>query len=125
MLLINDLDISKSSGSDGISAQMLKSTALNIAPSLTKLFNILISNGRFPSLWKNANVVPIPKPTTDKSSPSGYRPVSLLPIISKLLERHIYSVLSDHLAESQPLSTFTMGVSKRYVYCYSCTIFNP
>ena len=56
--------------------------------------------------------MPIPKPTTDKFSPSGYRPVSLLPIISKLLERHIYSVLSDHLAENQPLSNSQWGFQK-------------
>ena len=37
------LDISKSTGSDGISARMLKHTALNIAPSLTKLFNLSIT----------------------------------------------------------------------------------
>ena len=107
--LIKGLDTSKSNGPDGISAQMLKSTALSIAPPLTQLFNISISNGHFPDSWKNANIVPIPKSVIDKASPSGYRPISLLSIISKLLEKHIHSVISDHLAETQPLSDSQWG----------------
>ena len=59
--------------------------------------------GHFPEAWKRANIVPILKSQTDKASPSGYRPISLLPIISKLLEKHVYSIVSDHLADSQPL----------------------
>ena len=47
-LLVN-LDISMSSGTDGISARMLKSSALSIAPSLTKLFNLFLTTGIFPS----------------------------------------------------------------------------
>ena len=70
LFLIMSLDPSKANGPDGISAQMLKGTAHSIAPSLTKLFNISISQGRFPECWKTSSVVPIPKstvklPTTD------------------------------------------------------------
>ena len=54
------LDPSKANGPDGISAQMLKGTAHRIVSSLTKLFNISISQGCFPECWKTS-VVPIPK----------------------------------------------------------------
>ena len=110
--LIRGLDVSKASGPDGISAHMLKSTALSIAPSLCVLFNTSISMGHFPEAWKRANIVPILKSQTDKASPSGYRPISLLPIISKLLEKHVYSIVSDHLADSQPLSDSQWGFRK-------------
>ena len=43
------------------------------------------------------------------SSPNNYRPVSLLPIISKVLERHIYKVLLEHLQLNHPLSAFQWG----------------
>jgi len=58
-----------------------------------------ITKGHFPKLWKVSRVVPIPK-TKAKSSPSGYRPISLLSIPSKLL----HSLITDHLTEHYPLS---------------------
>ena len=102
------LDVSKASGPDGISARMLKNTAPNIAPSLTKLFNLSIATGIIPSSWKKSSIVPIPK-AHELSSPNNYRPVSLLPIISKILERHIYGVLLDHIRVTRPLSAFQWG----------------
>ena len=75
---------------------MLKETARSIAPSIAKLFNQSIASGKFPSLWKRARVIPIPK-STDIHSPSGYRPTSLLPALSKLLEKHIHSNILEHL----------------------------
>ena len=110
--LIRGLDVSKASGPDGISAHMLKSTASSIAPSLCDLFNISISNGHFPEIWKRANIVPVLKSQSDKASPSGYRPISLLSITSKMLEKHVYSIVSDHLAENQPLSDSQWGFRK-------------
>ena len=90
---LSNLDTRKANGPDGISARMLKETAKSIAPSLTHLFNLSITKGQFPRLWKTASIVPIPK--TDKHSPSGYRPISLLPIVSKGLEKHIHSIKSN------------------------------
>ena len=59
--LLKSLDVSKANGPDGISARMLKFTAHAIAPSLTRLFNISIRFGRFPTCWKASLVVPVPK----------------------------------------------------------------
>ena len=101
--LINGLDVAKANGPDGISVRMLKATAESIAPSLTNLFNLSISNGQFPKTWKEARIAPIPKSTT-KHSPSGYRPISLLSILSKLLEKHFHLLITDHLAGHHPLS---------------------
>ena len=102
------LDTTKASGPDGLSARMLKCTAPNIAPSLTKLFNLSISTGTIPLSWKKSLIVPIPK-CQELSSPCNYRPVSLLPIVSKILERHIYMLLMDHLNHSHPLSALQWG----------------
>ena len=103
------LDVTKSSGPDGISPRMLKSTAPCIAPSLTRLFNLSISAGIIPSSWKKSVVVLIPK-CQQLSSPCNYHPVSLLPIVSKILERHIYMLIFiDHLEHNHPLSAFQWG----------------
>ena len=87
--LIKSLDLSKSNGPDGVSAQMLKATAYSIAPSLTKLFNIPISQGHFPDCWKTSTVVPIPKNANHKQV-ANYRPISLLSIVSKMLQQHLH-----------------------------------
>ena len=101
------LDVSKSTGIDSVSARMLKSTALSIAPSLTKLFNLSIIAG-CPDDWKVARIVPIPK-ADDMSSPVNYRPISILPIVSKVLERHISSIIMDYLEDVSPISANQWG----------------
>ena len=83
--LLTSLNTRKASGADGITALMLKATGISIAKGITKLFNLFLKTGIFPTDWKFARVVPIPK-LGNPDSPSNYRPISTLPIISKLLE---------------------------------------
>ena len=73
------------------------------------LFKSSIYQGCFPASWKLANIVPVPKPTSQKSVPSGYRPVSLLLIVSKIFERHIYMFISDYLSEYHPIACNQWG----------------
>ena len=91
--LLLKLDTSKSDGTDGLSGKMLKCTATCIAPSVTQLFNLSIRLGKLPDAWKTSFVVPIPK-SSKNHLPSNYRPISLLCILSKVLEKHIL-ILTD------------------------------
>ena len=90
------LDISKSTGSDQISAKFLIMAAPIIAPALTQIFNLSICKTEFPSPFKLARVVPIHKkgPTLDYTN---YRPISVLPITSLILERHVNLHLKAYL----------------------------
>ena len=97
--LLSSLDINKASGPDNISAHMLKATAHSIVPSVTKLFNIYIRNGTLPSMWKCTNVVPIPK-GKEVDQVSNYRPISLLSILSNVLETHMVKLIKEHLLTS-------------------------
>ena len=97
--LLQTINISKSSGPDRISGRMLKATALSIAAPVT---NLSISTGTFPTKWKLSSIVPIPK-SSDKGSPKNYHPISLLPLLSKPLEKHICGLLSEHLQSSEPI----------------------
>ncbi len=106
--MLQSLNIAKASGQDGISARMLKATAAEIAPSITKLFNLSIQSGRPPIAWKSSNVVPIPKKQGAKN-PNEFRPISLLPILSKILEKHFHFLISDHVREHSPLSNCQWG----------------
>ena len=103
------LDTSKSSGTDGISSMMLKSTAYSIASSLTKLFNISLAEGTLPAEWKLARVVPVPKSDAQKNFVSGYRPISILPVISKILEHHVSDIILDHICDAYPISDQQWG----------------
>ena len=107
--LLLALDTSKASGSDGISGRMLKGTSHSIAPVLTNLFNLSIKTGKIPQKWKISSIVPIPKSQTNTDDPCNYRPISLLPVVSKLLERHMYSLVFAHLADIDLISDAQWG----------------
>ena len=79
-----------------MSPKTIKLTAAVIAPSLLKIINIGIQTGSFPQLLKNAKLFPIYKggPNND---PSNYRPISILPVISKVIEKHVTKHLFAYL----------------------------
>ena len=91
------LDINKATGSDGIPVRLLKETADQIAPSPTMLLNKSLRLGIFPGDWKLANIVPIFK-KGKRSFVKNYRPISLLPVISRVLERCVLAGLRDHIS---------------------------
>ena len=106
--LIHSLDSTKATGADGISTRMLKATATCISKSLSDLFNKSLITGTLPTAWKFARVVPIPKSGSSKDS-ANYRPISILTVISKLLEKHIHNLLLLHLNSVSPLSQHQWG----------------
>ncbi len=93
---LESLDSTKATGPDGIPARLLKETASVISPSLCKLYNKSLELGIFPQEWKIANIVPIYK-KGEREHTENYRPISLLPIVSKVLERCVFSNIKDHL----------------------------
>jgi hypothetical protein len=103
-LILSNLDTKKATGPDTISCTFLKQCAGELAPSLTMLFNLSLSCGIVPDSWKLANVIPVYK-NGDKRQCCNYRPVSLLSVISKVLERsilnNIYNILSEFFTSRQ------------------------
>ena len=109
VLLLSCLPSDTSPGPDNIHARMLKSTAQSISIPLSLIFNSSLSTGVFPIEWKHSTVVPIPKTPTPSSSPSGYRPISLLPLVSKVFERHVFNFLLDLITADNILSDNQFG----------------
>ena len=93
------IDSNKSTGVDGISSRMLKLAASIIAPSITKLINLSFSLNVFPSRWKTAKVTPIFK-SGDPTDVTNYRPISVLPSLSKIAERHVHNAVYSFLCEN-------------------------
>uniref|UniRef100_A0A1X7T9M2 Reverse transcriptase domain-containing protein n=1 Tax=Amphimedon queenslandica TaxID=400682 RepID=A0A1X7T9M2_AMPQE len=107
--LISDLPLNTSSGPDDIPSFLLKATATYIVSPLQHIFNLSLSQGIFPEDWKRSLVVPIPKTSPPSSSPSNYRPISLLSLVSKLLEKHVHLILLDHLLSKGLISDSQFG----------------
>ena len=64
---------------------------------MTKLFNLSLNTNTIPQIWKRANIIPIPKPNKDKNLGPSYRPISLLSVIAKTLERVILPYITDNI----------------------------
>ena len=88
---------------------MLKSSAGSDAYPLCRIFNLSISSGLVPLEWKSSFVVPIPKSSPASSSDSNYRPISLLNLISKFVEKHMHSILYDFCINSHFISPLQFG----------------
>ena len=94
--IIKLLNVYKAHGHDGISIRMLKMCITSISKPLTLIYKSCLSQETFPEVWKKANIIPIHK-KSDKSIISSYRPISLLPICGKILERIIHNNLFKFL----------------------------
>ncbi len=91
---LSSLDQNKAFGPDGISPRLLREGAFQLAPSLCRLFNLSLRMGKFPRLWKQANVIPLHK-KNDKASVNNYRPVSLLSLVGKVMEKAVFNILFE------------------------------
>jgi hypothetical protein len=91
---LKNLNPNKAQGPDGLSTRLLKECAVELAEPIKNLINQSISTEKLPMEWKTANVVPIHK-KGPKTEVSNYRPVSLLPIISKVMERCVLNKIID------------------------------
>ena len=95
--LLNKLNIHKTSGSDGLSARVLKECSSEISPMLALIYNESLAQGTVPDDWRQANVAPVFK-KGEKCNAANYRPMSLTRICCKTLEHIIVSNINKHLA---------------------------
>ena len=86
-----------SHGYDNISPKLLKSSYLALLDPLTHVINISLKYGTVPDAMKKARVIPIFKNNGSNRIMKNYRPVSLLPVFSKILERIVYNRLFKYL----------------------------
>ena len=110
--LIGVLDPSSAAGVDGIAGKMLKGTAISVSPILAEIFNLSLSSGKVPHDWKISRIIPIFK-SGDKKSVKNYRPISLQPIISKMLEKIIHKHILFHLQNNNLLTNSQFGFLPR------------
>ena len=102
----------KSPGIDKISMQVIKDSLWAILPTITSIFNTSITSGIVPSAWKMAEITPIPKEGNHEQA-NNNRPISLLPMLSKVCEKVVLNQVVSYLNINKRLSTEQSG-NKKY-----------
>ena len=100
-----------SSGWDELKPQIMKFIKQNIKIPLTNISNLSFQTGVFPTELKISNVVPIFK-SGDETIFTNYRPVSVLPVSSKIIERLTYDRLIESINENGLLYEYQFGFQK-------------
>ena len=100
--IICELGNSSSFGLDLIDTKVIKLIRAAIVPALTHIINLSLSTSNFPQSWKNAKIIPLHK-KDDKLNPKNYRPVAILPVFSKVLERVVFNQIIQYLSSNSLL----------------------
>ncbi len=108
MKQLKSIKRSKSTGIDDLPPNMLKDAAPAISTPLTYLINQSLETGLFPTAWKAAKIIPIHKSGL-YSNLDNYRPISILPVLSKVIEKLIHRQLLTFFEENKLLSKFQFG----------------
>ena len=94
--VLSKLSNSSSFGLDMIDTFIIKLIKPEILPALTHIVNLSISTRMFPDFWKKVKIIPLHK-KEDLLNPKNYRPVAIVPIFSKVLERVIFNQMIKYL----------------------------
>ena len=100
--IISGLSNSNAFGLDQIDTSTIKLVKSEILPAVTHILNLSISSGKFPTAWKKSKIIPLHK-KGDILDPKNYRPVAIVPILSKILEKVIFIQMITYLNENSLL----------------------
>ena len=98
--VIKSMKPTTSTTSDYISVKILKEAGHSISPHLLNLVNSIIKTQEYPSELKLTKIVPIPKDEKDPTSHQGWRPINIVPAISKVVERCLLLQVVNYLKEN-------------------------
>lgn len=119
---LKSLKRGKAAGHDDIPPGMLKDAASIISKPLCYLINLSLQTGIVPAEWKIAKVKPIHK-SGSTSNLDNYRPISILPVLSKILERAVHKQLTDYLESNKLLSKNQHGYRRKRSTEQATTLF--
>jgi len=103
----------KSPGLDGFTPKLLKEVSDDVAQPLTYIFNLSFSQGVVPDYLKQSKVIPLYK-KGNKDIPGNYRPISLLSIFDKIMEKLMYNRLYSYLNNKKFFYNYQFGFRKNY-----------
>ena len=106
--LMKNVDITKACGHDGVGNKIIQLCCEGFCEFFTNFINLSFALGKFPFQWKLANVIPLFK-KDDRQLKNNYRPVSLLPSLSKICEKIVFARLYDFLLDIGFLYKYQSG----------------
>ena len=112
--IIRNLKDKKTPGYDRINGKILKEFPPKATRLLTIIINAIFRLNYFPDQWKVAQIVLIPKPGKNPESVSSYRPISLLPTMSKVCEKIILNRLNPIIREKNLIPSHQFGFRNRH-----------
>ena len=118
--IIKNLKNNYSTGLDGVPIKLLKECACEIAPYLTLLVNKSVLLGKFPSLLKEAKVIPVYK-KNDQYNMENYRSVCVLSCFSKVMEKAVYERIISYLNKNQLITKAQHGFRQKLSTETACT----
>lgn len=107
--IIKKLANRKSPGHDLITNKVIKNLPPKTIIALTHIYNATLRLSYFPTTWKSSVIVTILKPSKPPENPSSYRPISLLPVLGKILEKILLKRLSLITEQNKNLPNFQFG----------------
>ena len=107
------LGANKATGLDGIPARFIKDSAIIVTVPIAHIINLSMITGVVPADLKSARVVPLFK-KNDNTETGNYRPVSILNIVSKVLERVIYDQFEGYLLQNKLLFEYQSGFRRGF-----------
>lgn len=108
---LKNLKRKKATGLDGLPSAILKDCAFHIAEPLCFILNLSITTSTVPNLWKKAKITPIFK-SGNAELPQNYRPISILPVLSKILEKSVHHQFLTYLENNNLLTESQFGFRK-------------
>jgi hypothetical protein len=118
--LINSLKLKKAFGIDGIPNECLRYLPRRTLVHLTHLFNHCLRLSYFPSSWKEAKIIILPKPGKDIKFPQNLRSISFLPTRGKLFQKVIQKIFQKHLDTNNLLNASQFGFRERQSTTLHC-----
>lgn len=112
--IIKNFKRRKAPGRDIIPNIVLKELSPKTIAYLTSIYNACLRYSYFPKAWKAADIIVFPKPGKPKHDPKNFRPISLLPGLSKILEKVVHKRLLDFLHKGGFLPQHQFGFRKGY-----------
>ena len=109
--LLQGLKRKKATGIDKLPSNLLKDAAPSISKPLAHVINLSLSTSTFPTEWKEAKVTPLFK-SGNRTSVENYRPISILPVVSKIAEKIVQMQLTEYLEDNKLLTDFQFGYRK-------------
>ena len=108
LLAIRNLKNNKSSGLDGIKKEMLKHSQSHMLPCIVKLFNFILSSGKYPAKWKTGYIKPLYK-GENPNVPDNYRGITVMPCLAKLFNSILNNRLQKFLDTNKTINHCQIG----------------